>query len=184
MWRKCCSNSQGNTQGSAATHCRSELARDSNNPDTSRVTGQVQSRASSLLQGSSVAIFGYARFTLSTTGAFMTPARLLVPLSLALLAACAQQPKQIVSLEDQKACPITLKTGQTLMLMLPSNPTTGHRWLMQNPAPAILSALGPEVFNTPEEVGMVGTSGQSVWRYRAANTGSGHLMMVYQQPWA
>ena len=114
----------------------------------------------------------------------MTAARLLVPLSLALLAACAQQPKQIVSLEDQKDCPITLKTGQTLMLMLPSNPTTGHRWLMQNPAPSILNALGPEVFNTPEDVGMVGTSGQSVWRYKAANTGSGHLMMVYQQPWA
>jgi inhibitor of cysteine peptidase len=114
----------------------------------------------------------------------MTPARLLVPLSLALLAACAQQPRQIVSLNDQSDCPIKLKTGQTLLLMLPSNPTTGHRWLMKTPAPSILSSLGPEVYNNPEDVGMVGTAGQSVWRYKAASAGDGHLMMVYQQPWA
>ncbi|SET39192.1 protease inhibitor I42 family protein [Pseudomonas graminis] len=114
----------------------------------------------------------------------MTPARLLVPLSLSLLAACAQTPRQIVSLDDQQDCPLTLKTGQTLMLMLPSNPTTGYRWLVQNPAPSILGSLGPEVFNSSKDVGLVGEGGQSVWRYRAANPGTGHLMMVYRQPWA
>lgn len=114
----------------------------------------------------------------------MTPARLLLPLSLALLAACAQHPRQIVSIDDQKDCPLTLKTGQTLILILPSNPTTGHRWLMQQPAPANLTSLGPEVFSTPEKMGMVGSSGQSTWRYKAVNTGEGHLKMVYQQPWA
>lgn len=114
----------------------------------------------------------------------MPPARLLLPLSLALLAACAQHPRQIVSLDDQKDCPLTLKTGQTLILILPSNPTTGHRWLMQQPAPANLTSLGPEVFNTPERMGVVGSSGQSTWRYKAVSTGEGHLKMVYQQPWA
>ncbi|MEQ7921391.1 protease inhibitor I42 family protein [Xanthomonas sp. WHRI 1810A] len=114
----------------------------------------------------------------------MQPARLLVPVSFALLAACAQAPKQTVSLDDQSDCPIRLKTGQTLMITLPSNPTTGHRWLMQNPASSILRSLGPEVYNNPEDVGTVGTAGQSVWRYQAANAGDGHLIMVYQQPWA
>lgn len=114
----------------------------------------------------------------------MPPARLFAPLSLALLAACSQQPKPIVSLENQKDCPVTLKTGQTLLLMLPSNPTTGHRWVMHNRAPSILNPLGPEVFNTPEKTSMVGSAGQSVWRYKAARSGTGHLMMVYQQPWA
>lgn len=114
----------------------------------------------------------------------MTAARLLVPLSLSLLAACAQAPKQIVSLDDQQDCPLSLKTGQTLMLMLPSNPTTGYRWLVQNPAPSILGSLGPEVFNASRDVGLVGEGGQSVWRYRAASPGTGHLIMVYRQPWA
>lgn len=41
----------------------------------------------------------------------MTAARLLLPLSLALLAACASAPKQNVTVENQSACPLQLKTG-------------------------------------------------------------------------
>ena len=114
----------------------------------------------------------------------MTPARLLAPLSLCLLAGYAQQPRHIVTLEKQSECPLTLKTGQILMLTLPSTPTTGYRWQIQNPAQGILRSMGPEVYSNPEDKNMVGSAGQSVWRYRAADAGSGHLMMVYQQPWA
>ncbi|HEX8542530.1 MAG TPA: protease inhibitor I42 family protein [Pseudomonas sp.] len=114
----------------------------------------------------------------------MTPARLLAPLGLCLLAACAQQPRHIVTLEKQSECPLTLKTGQILLLTLPSTPTTGYRWQIQNPAQGILRSMGPEVYSNPEDKNMVGSAGQSVWRYRAADAGSGHLMMVYQQPWA
>lgn len=114
----------------------------------------------------------------------MPPARLLLPLSFSLLAACAQHPKQIVTLEEQGDCPLTLKTGQTLMLTLPSNPTTGFRWQVQNSAQSILRSLGPEVYNNPEDKNLVGSAGQSVWRYQAASVGNGRLTMVYQQPWA
>jgi inhibitor of cysteine peptidase len=114
----------------------------------------------------------------------MPPARLLVPLSLMLLAACAQQPKHIVALEKQSDCPLPLKSGQVLLLTLPSNPTTGYRWQVQNPASSILRSLGPEVYSNPEDSGMIGSAGQSVWRYQAANAGDGHLIMTYQQPWA
>jgi inhibitor of cysteine peptidase len=48
----------------------------------------------------------------------MPPARLLVPLSFSLLAACAQAPKQIVSLDDQQDCPLTLKTGLRCSMLL------------------------------------------------------------------
>ena len=114
----------------------------------------------------------------------MRPARLLFPLSLSLLAACAQQPKHLVSLEEQGDCPLTLKTGQILLLSLPSSPTTGYRWQIQNPAQSILRSLGPEVYHNPEDRNMVGSAGESVWRYQATTTGSGRLTMVYQQPWA
>ncbi|MCD5995140.1 protease inhibitor I42 family protein [Pseudomonas sp. CDFA 602] len=113
----------------------------------------------------------------------MTVARLIAPLSLALLAACAQTPKNIVSIDSKSDCPLTLSTGQTLILTLPSNPTTGFRWLTQNPAQGILRSLGPEVYAT-EGKEVIGSGGQSVWRYKAADKGTGHLMMVYQQPWA
>ena len=114
----------------------------------------------------------------------MTAARLLIPLSLALLAACAQQPRQIVALDKQSDCPLKLKAGQTLLLTLPSTPETGYRWSVQNPAPDVLRSLGPEVYSNPEDAGIVGSAGQSVWRYQAANAGTGRLLMVYQQPWA
>ncbi|UVJ43077.1 protease inhibitor I42 family protein [Pseudomonas sp. LS1212] len=114
----------------------------------------------------------------------MSAARLLVPLSLALLAACAQTPPHNVNLEAQSECPLQLQTGQMLTLTLPSNPTTGFRWLVQNPAASILHSLGPEVYSNPEDAGLVGSAGQSVWRFKAQNAGDGHLLLIYQQPWA
>ncbi|MFJ4067566.1 protease inhibitor I42 family protein [Pseudomonas sp. NPDC089996] len=114
----------------------------------------------------------------------MTAPRLLVPLSLALLAACAQQPKQTVELDAESECPKRLHVGQSLTLTLPSNPTTGYRWLVQNPASNVLQSLGPEVYSAPEDVGIVGSSGISTWRYQARTAGEGHLVLVYQQPWA
>lgn len=113
--------------------------------------------------------------------------RHLVPLlSLSLLAACSQHSPSntTVILEKQSQCPVHLGVGQSLTLTLPSNPSTGYRWLLQNPASSVLSALGPEVYSTPEDAGLVGSAGQSQWRFKASAVGSGHLLLVYQQPWA
>jgi inhibitor of cysteine peptidase len=101
-----------------------------------------------------------------------------------LLAACAQKPPQNVALDHSAQCPLKLVTGQRLTLTLPSNPTTGYRWLLQNPAPGVLKSLGPEVYSNPEDAGLVGGAGQSVWRFLAQAPGQGHLLLVYQQPWA
>jgi inhibitor of cysteine peptidase len=107
--------------------------------------------------------------------------------SFALLAACAGQrpdPSIAFNLTKQQQCPITLASGQLLILTLPSNPTTGYRWLVQNPAQAALRSLGPEVYTNSEDAGIVGAAGQSVWRYKAQGPSEGHLLMVLQQPWA
>lgn len=114
----------------------------------------------------------------------MTAARLLVPLSLALLTACAQQPARNIDLDARSGCPAKLRTGQTVTLTLPSNPSTGYRWLLQNPAASTLRSLGPEVYSHPEDAGIVGSAGQSTWRFQAQQAGESHLILVYQQPWA
>ncbi|MCO8170676.1 protease inhibitor I42 family protein [Pseudomonas sp. 21LCFQ02] len=114
----------------------------------------------------------------------MTPARLLVPLSLALLAACAQKPANVASLDDADDCPLTLSTGQTLILSLPSNPTTGYRWQVRDAAPGVLRSLGPEVYNADQSKELVvGNGGQSVWRFKADSAGTGNLSLTYQQAW-
>ncbi|HEN8802313.1 peptidase inhibitor I42 [Pseudomonas sp. CM25] len=114
----------------------------------------------------------------------MTVPRLLVPLSFTLLSACAQQPTNPIELDAESECPIRLQVGQALTLTLPSNPSTGYRWRIENPASNILRSLGPEVYSAPDEVGVVGSSGVSTWRYQASTAGEGHLLLVYQQPWA
>ena len=48
----------------------------------------------------------------------------------------------------------------------------------------ILRSLGPEVYSDPEDTGVVGSAGQSLWRFQAQGQGVSHLILVYQQPWA
>lgn len=107
---------------------------------------------------------------------------------LALLAGCAgghgPDPSVAFELSKQSQCPAVLAQGQLVILTLPSNPTTGYRWLVQNPAPSVLRSLGPEVYTNAEDAGIVGAAGQSLWRYRAQGPGEGHLILVLQQPWA
>jgi inhibitor of cysteine peptidase len=111
--------------------------------------------------------------------------RLLLPCGIALLAACSSQPKPSVSLEEKQLgkCPMQLHAGQTLTVTLPSNPTTGFRWVVADAAPGVLRSLGPEVYVTPEDAGLVGAGGQSIWRYQAYQAGEGRLLMQYQRPW-
>ncbi|AZF19911.1 protease inhibitor I42 family protein [Pseudomonas sp. R3-52-08] len=112
----------------------------------------------------------------------MTVARLFLPLSLALLAACASAPKQNISVDDQSACPLQLTSGQNLILTLPSNPTTGYRWAIQDSAGGVLRALSPEVYSSSES-GVIGGGGQSTWRFQAFAAGQGRLRLTSQQPW-
>lgn len=114
----------------------------------------------------------------------MPSPRLLLPLSLLLLAGCASQPKPVVSLENERDCkPLALHQGQELVLMLPSNPTTGFRWEMRNAASNLLRSLGPEVYANPENSDLVGGAGQSTWRFRVIASGEAHLQLVYRRPW-
>ena len=111
--------------------------------------------------------------------------RLLLPCGLALLAACTSQPKPSVSVEEKQLgqCPMQLHAGQTLNISLPSNPTTGFRWVVADAAPGVLRSLGPEVYTNPEDAGLVGGAGKSTWRYEAYQKGEGRLLMQYRRPW-
>ncbi|WP_034074554.1 protease inhibitor I42 family protein [Pseudomonas aeruginosa] len=99
-----------------------------------------------------------------------SPSRLLLPLSIVVLAGCAGQQKPVVTLDDADDCsPLKLTQGQELVLTLPSNPTTGFRWELRNPAASVLKRLGPEVYsNSEEDSGLVGGGGDE---------------LVYRRPW-
>lgn len=105
-------------------------------------------------------------------------------LSLALLAACAQTPSSVTLEQKQQGkCPLSLQVGQQFILRLPSNPTTGFRWLLRDAAPQVLQSLGPEVYSNPEDAGLVGSAGVSTWRFQVAKAGEGQLALTYERPW-
>ena len=113
----------------------------------------------------------------------MPPVRLIPLLALSLLTACAQQPAHNVTLEDQSDCPQQLYVGQQLILSLPSNPTTGYRWAIQDSAGGVLRSLGPEVYTSSDNGQLLGSGGQSTWRFQVFAPGSGRLRLTSQQPW-
>lgn len=113
----------------------------------------------------------------------MTLPRLACLLGLSLLTACAQHPAHTVTVEDQRDCPTHLLTGQTLIVSLPSNPTTGYRWAIQDSAGGVLRGLGPEVYASTDEGQLLGSGGHSIWRFEAFAAGNGRLRLTSQQPW-
>jgi len=113
----------------------------------------------------------------------MPPVRLIPLLALSLLTACAQQPAHNVTLEDQSDCPQQLHVGQQLIVSLPSNPTTGYRWSIQDSAGGVLRSLGPEVYTSSDNGQLLGSGGQSTWRFQVFAPGSARLRLTSQQPW-
>jgi inhibitor of cysteine peptidase len=114
----------------------------------------------------------------------MLASRLTLALSLGLLAGCAQTPSSVtLEQKQQRQCPLSLHVGQQFILRLPSNPTTGFRWLLRDSAPQVLQSLGPEVFSNPEDAGLVGSAGVSTWRFQVVNAGEGQLALTYERPW-
>lgn len=112
----------------------------------------------------------------------MTASRLLPALCLALVAGCAHSPSSLTLLK-QNQCPLRLSSGQQLLLTLPSNPTTGFRWVLRDGAETVLASLGPEVYSNPEDAGLVGSAGLSTWRFTVKQPGEGRLLLTYQRPW-
>lgn len=114
----------------------------------------------------------------------MTALRAPLLLGLMLLSACAQKPSSVNLQQDQQGkCPLTLDSGQQLILNMPSNPTTGFRWLIRDAAANVLQSLGPEVYSNPEDAGLVGSAGRSTWRFQAKQPGEGRLLLTYERPW-
>jgi inhibitor of cysteine peptidase len=102
-----------------------------------------------------------------------------------LVTGCTSNPKHSIAVNESTRCkPLLIKQGQELLLSLPSDPTTGYRWKLDNTAPSVLKSLGPEVFSSADESeDGIGSAGQSSWRFQAAQLGAAELKLQYQQPW-
>jgi predicted secreted protein len=76
---------------------------------------------------------------------------------------------------------IELKKGDTLVISLEGNVTTGFNWWVAEPAPAILEEVGdPEV---KPASGAIGAGGTIVLKFSAVQAGQATLKLEYKRIW-
>ena len=99
------------------------------------------------------------------------------------------QPSSAVAQGDAAALTVTdndsgkdidLTTGQTLIVKLKGNPSTGYGWSVSgDPAPLHLKKSYPE----RSKSGMAGAPQTTVFQFSAASAGVANLSLVYRRPW-
>lgn len=77
---------------------------------------------------------------------------------------------------------ITLAAGETLELVLTSNPTTGYSWSAAE-VPDCLEQEGEAEYDSDALPGMMGAGGEDTWRFTAVEPGEGSLRLEYARPW-
>lgn len=80
---------------------------------------------------------------------------------------------------------VELVRGQTLVVTLESNPTTGYCWEVVEEPGSILKQMGEAEFkpSDTDEPPLVGAGGWEIFRFRAVSTGQMSLQLVYHRPW-
>jgi inhibitor of cysteine peptidase len=79
---------------------------------------------------------------------------------------------------------VEVARGQTVVVRLNSNRSTGYRWTLASSLTGVLSARGEPVYapaNAPG--GAVGGGGTEAWSFVASQSGRQELRFEYRRPW-
>lgn len=75
---------------------------------------------------------------------------------------------------------VSLDVGQTLVLTLSANPTTGYDWMVTEPGAPQLRQDGEGVYvQDPGSAGAIGAGGTKTYRFLAAEPGATTLGLAY-----
>jgi len=101
----------------------------------------------------------------------------------ALLAACAALAPRDVDAGPADSV-VKLARGDTLVVRLDANPSTGYSWTALDAAPAILVPDGEPVYRPREAAAnTAGAGGVTTFRLRAISAGRGTLAFAYRRAW-
>ena len=103
--------------------------------------------------------------------------------SILLISGCSPAANEVNIGIDDKENQIELAVGQTLVITLKSNPTTGFRWEIAEIDEEILQQVGEPEYIPESDEPLVGQGGTEVFRFEAGVSGETQLKLVYHQPW-
>ena len=84
----------------------------------------------------------------------------------------------------QTGTSVELAANQDLVVRLPSNPSTGYRWIYVEPKDAVLRVDGPSTFETTQTAGAAaGAGGTEIWKLAPLKPGQQQLRFEYRRPW-
>ena len=98
-----------------------------------------------------------------------------------LLAAGCAKPQPMALGEKDAGRVVEVGAGQQFTVRLPSNATTGFRWVVVDPGP--VTQVGESVYKAPQGPGVVGAGGTETFTFKTGSVGSGELKLEYRRPW-
>lgn len=99
-----------------------------------------------------------------------------------LLCACGQTNTLQVN-EDQEGRSLVMTTGQTLIVSLESNPSTGFGWYQAEPTGPVLVMEGEPRFVPGEGADLAGAPGRQELHFVAGRKGVVTLKLTYGRAW-
>jgi inhibitor of cysteine peptidase len=102
----------------------------------------------------------------------------------ALATACASAQEVKLGAQDSDS-QVEVEEGQTLIITLESNPTTGFRWEVARVDASVLQQQGEAEYNASDskEPPLVGAGGTETLRFKAMKAGQTTLELIYHRSW-
>ena len=109
-----------------------------------------------------------------------------IPIAFLLLIAlgtgCHHDSSHSVSIDEtQNGQTVSLASGDSLVIELAGNPTTGYEWAVAQADDDLLRLADSSY--TPDSPGLAGSGGLYLFRFEALRPGSAPLLLAYRRPW-
>jgi inhibitor of cysteine peptidase len=107
----------------------------------------------------------------------------LLAVSVAALSGCLFLPATVTLAAGDEGTIVTINVGDTLVVRLSGNPTTGFSWVRTEPQnQTILEPVGDPEY-TPDDPDVCGGGGTFRFTFRAVGAGTTPLSFDYKRPW-
>jgi predicted secreted protein len=105
---------------------------------------------------------------------------LLIPIAM-MLASCATLERDEVAAPADGGA-VAMRVGTPLVVSLPADPDAGYGWVVRSATPNLQLVGGPDYTPQPRPPGLVGTAATTAFRFRAVETGAGHIEFGWSVP--